>query len=85
MNFAVIDHLQEELFTIVDAALPNKSQNQAVRRQIVSVMSTLMNRMADGWLDDKPVAAERTTGVENNGGPIVTLGPATTVPLTIVP
>lgn len=85
MNFAVIDHLQEELFIIVDAALPNKAQNQAVRRQIVSVMSTLMNRIADGWLDDKLAASEQTKAVVLPKTPESSSTTAKDSPLTIIP
>lgn len=56
MDFKVIDILQEDLFTIVDAALPNKAQNQAVRRQITAAVSNCMNRIAEGWLTSQEEA-----------------------------
>jgi len=87
MRYDVFDLHKAELFTIIDASIPNKAQNSALRGLISATVDTLMNRVADGWLDDGPVAAEQTKGVENNGGSIVTTGPVTTltVPLTIVP
>ena len=52
MNYQCIVMHNEELETIVDAAVPNKAQNVAIKRQIRNACDTLMNRISSGWLED---------------------------------
>jgi len=75
------------LHNIIDASIPNKAQNSAIKDLIETSLLELQKQICHLWFDDKPVAGEQTKGVENNGGSIVTMGPITTatVPLTIVP
>ena len=60
MNFTCITLHNEELCTIVDASIPNKAQNQAVRVQVNRACDQLMNRIAEGWLSNKIVANGET-------------------------
>ena len=60
MNYTCITLHNEELHTIIDACIPNKSQNQAVKVQVNRACDQLMNRIAEGWLLEKPVAGGET-------------------------
>ena len=53
MNYTCITLHNEELSTIIDASIPNKSQNQAVKVQINRACDQLMNRIAEGWLAEE--------------------------------
>lgn len=53
MNYTCITLHNEELNTIIDASIPNKSQNQAVKLQVNRACDQLMNRIAEGWLSDE--------------------------------
>ena len=53
MNYTCVSVHNEELSTIIDASIPNKSQNQAVKVQINRACDQLMNRIAEGWLEGK--------------------------------
>ena len=53
MNYTCVTMHNEELNTIIDASIPNKSQNQAVKVQINRACDLLMNHIADGWLLEK--------------------------------
>jgi hypothetical protein len=60
MNYTFITLHNEELCTIIDASIPNKSQNQAVKVQINRACDQLMNRISEGWLLDKSAASDET-------------------------
>ncbi len=60
MNYTCITLHNEELATIIDASIPNKSQNQAVKVQINRACDQLMNRIAEGWLVDMSAASAET-------------------------
>ena len=53
MDYTCISVHNEDLSTIIDASIPNKSQNQAVKVQINRACDQLMNRIAEGWLEGK--------------------------------
>ena len=60
MNYTCITLHNELLCTIIDASIPNKSQNQAVKVQINRACDQLMNRIAEGWLLEKSAASDET-------------------------
>jgi hypothetical protein len=71
-------HLQERLFNIIDASIPNKAQNSAIKGLVASAVNDCMNQIADGQMFmDK--------GEQTNCASTTSLGPITTGPLTIVP
>lgn len=53
MNFTCITLHNENLNLVIDAAIPNKAQNHAVKAQVAREIDALMNRIASGWLEDK--------------------------------
>lgn len=60
MNYTCITLHNEELNTIIDASIPNKSQNQAVKVQVNRACDVLMNRIAEGWLNEKAPEMDRS-------------------------
>jgi hypothetical protein len=63
MNFTVIDLHHQSLQNIIDAAIANKGQNRAVKAQVAVEINTLMNRLAEGWLQQKqPTLTNGTIG-----------------------
>lgn len=64
MNFNCITLHNETLDTIIDAAIPNKAQNAAVKRQAAQATDVLMNRIAEGWLNDSLLEAQGATPKE---------------------
>jgi DNA-binding ferritin-like protein (Dps family) len=57
MNWTCITLHNEALDLIIDAAIPNKQQNVAMKRQIAAACDELMNRIANGWLEPLKAAA----------------------------
>jgi hypothetical protein len=41
-------YLQERLFNIIDASIPNKAQNSAIKGLVASAVNDCMNQIADG-------------------------------------
>lgn len=61
MDYRCVTILNEDLANIIDASIPNKSQNQAVKLQVNRACDQLMNRIADGWLTSK---LEESQGID---------------------
>lgn len=84
MRWKSVELHEQELYIIVDAAIPNKAQNTAIKLQIGASINDLMNRIADGWLDDMPDVSQAKAVVlpKTPEPPCAT---AKDSPLTIVP
>lgn len=50
-NWNALELHRTELFNIIDASIPNKAQNIALKRMVEGSVNILMNRIADGWLE----------------------------------
>jgi hypothetical protein len=69
MDYTCITMHNDDLNTIIDAAIPNKSQNQAVKVQVNRACDQLMNRIADGWLELKLPEASNSEAQSQLPGP----------------
>ena len=74
-------HLQERLFNIIDASIPNKAQNSAIKGLVGQAVGDCMNQIAEGHMFRPHSQDKQTNGIEAT----VAIGPVTTEPLTIIP